>query len=86
MPMVIHFDNQMIGALIRFLNSANMVRVRAQNAAIYMALILLLFRYILSLWNNDLEVVHQQGLSVDYGSNNDILKISWKGGVDGFPF
>ena len=47
--MVNHFDNQMIGALVRFLNSANMVRVRAQNAAIYMALILLLFRYILSL-------------------------------------
>ena len=46
----------------------------------------LLFGYMLSLWNNDLEVVHQQGLSVDYGSNNNMLKISWRGGVDGLPF
>ena len=52
------------------------------HVAIYMALILLLFGYMLSLWNSDLEVLHQQSLSVDYGSNNNMLKISWKGGVD----
>ena len=44
--MVTHFNNQLNGALMRFLTSANMVHVRAQHVVIYMALTLLLFGYI----------------------------------------
>ena len=43
---ITHFNNQLNGALVRFLTPANMVFVRAQHAAVYMALILLLFGYI----------------------------------------
>ena len=43
--MVTHFNNQLNGALMRFLTTANMVHVRAEHVVIYMVLTLLLFGY-----------------------------------------
>ena len=44
--MVTHFNNQLNGALMRLVTPANMVHVRVQHVVIYMALTLLLFGYI----------------------------------------